>query len=87
VLNHISEKPIKLVADIHSHGKYLFGYFSNLHSSTDKKLNFENHVPGYVATPSGKLRRYDPNKRQWLTGKVTIVSKSLPYDQRYRLLK
>jgi len=62
-------------------------YFSNIHSSTDKKMNFELQVPGYVATPSGKLRRYDPNNRSWWTGKVTVVSKLLPYDQRYRLLK
>ena len=50
-------------------------------------MNFELQVPGYVATPNGKLRRYDPNNRSWWTGKVTVVSKLLPYDQRYRLLK
>ena len=78
---------ITMVADIHSHGKYKFGYWSNLFSTTDKKDNFEKQVPGYVATPIGKLRKYTPNKKSWLSGKVDIVTKSLPYDKHYRFLK
>jgi RHS repeat-associated protein len=80
-------KPLSLVADIHSHGKFDVGYWSNIHSSTDKKNNFESQVPGYVATPSGKLRKYIPNQKRWWTGKVKIVTKTLPFDKHYRLLK
>nr|WP_162945018.1 SpvB/TcaC N-terminal domain-containing protein [Flavisolibacter nicotianae] len=83
----IEGKPISLVADIHSHGNFLVGYWSNIHSSTDKKNNFEKQVPGYVATPSGKLRKYIPNQKHWWSGKVKVVTKALPFDRHYRLLK
>ena len=62
-------------AIIHSHGKYEQGYLNNEFSNKDKWNSYNLKVDGYVATPDGSLKKYDPN-----TAKTTVVSTELPSD-------
>ena len=70
----ISDPPneIKAAADIHSHGASdNVPYSDNNFSNNDKWDNFNKNIPGYVSTPNGSLKNYDPK-----TGKIRIVQKS-----------
>ncbi|MBN8705176.1 MAG: DUF4329 domain-containing protein [Bacteroidetes bacterium] len=63
------------VADIHSHGGYEKGYDNNNISPQDKADNDKTKLVGYVSTPDGSLKKYDPN-----TKKETVVTEQLPSD-------
>lgn len=60
---------------IHSHGGYDPKYDSDQPSDSDKEIAKNNEVPEYITTPDGKLLKYDPK-----TGKITEISKDMPYD-------
>jgi hypothetical protein len=64
------------VADIHSHGKYEKGYFNNDFSIKDKADNDKTGLVGYVTTPDGSLKKYDPS-----TSAVNTLSTDLPSDK------
>ncbi len=66
-------KEVKAI--IHSHGEYLEGYINDDFSNKDKWHYFNEGVDGYVTTPDGSLKKYDPN-----TGKTTEIDKKLPSD-------
>ncbi len=65
----------KAVADIHSHGGYEVGYDNNNFSPQDKKDNERTGLVGYVTTPNGSLKKYDP-----ATKKETVVNETQPSD-------
>jgi hypothetical protein len=86
-------KILTMVADIHSHGKYIpkNGEGNNIFSSADKITNYADRIPGYVATPDGSLKRWDPKKKWfaklnlgWWRGKSTTLTKTLARDQKYK---
>jgi RHS repeat-associated protein len=52
----------KEVADIHSHGAYIKGADNNNFSPSDKADNKTRKVQGYLASPDGSLKKYDPQK-------------------------
>jgi len=58
----LSPKFEKEVADIHSHGAYEEGVKNNEFSPSDKADNKARKVQGYLATPDGSLKKYDPQK-------------------------
>ncbi len=67
----------KVVAYAHTHGKHMEGY-EELHekySGKDYSLAKKNGKPSYLATPMGKLKKYDPR-----TGKEEELLDDLPYD-------
>jgi hypothetical protein len=66
------------VADIHSHGAYLPTYDSNNFSTGpggDLQGIENDHHPGYVTTPDGSLKQYDPD-----TKTVTPIQENMPSD-------
>ena len=75
----------KTVATIHSHGNYtghikgLNGkkrkVYDNKFSSTDKSLNKESNLTGFLATPNGSLLEHNPE-----TGQISVLSTDLPSD-------
>jgi len=65
----------KAAANIHSHGKYEKGYYNDEFSNTDKWINYDKKIDGYVATPNGTLQKYDVE-----TAKTTVVSTQIPSD-------
>jgi len=65
----------KPVADVHSHGKYEKGYNNNNFSKADMADNINYNQIGYLTTPNGSLKKYNPYKF-----KVTTVSKKMPSD-------
>jgi len=65
----------KVVADIHSHGKYDKGYENNKFSPQDKDTDRKEKIDGYLTTPNGSLKKFNPQK-----DKVTVVSIKLPSD-------
>jgi RHS repeat-associated protein len=65
----------KVVADVHAHGKYEAGYDNNNFSGVDKKDNESKGIPGYVTTPNGSLKEYDPKTKTTLT-----VNTKMPSD-------
>ncbi|MFN1219089.1 DUF4329 domain-containing protein [Chryseobacterium kwangjuense] len=67
-------------ADIHSHGKYEVNYDNNEFSPTDKKDNERTGLDGYIVTPDGSLKLYDPNTMS-PTDTGSVVTTSLPSDQ------
>ncbi len=64
------------VADIHSHGAYEEGYDNNNFSPADKRDNERTGLTGYVTTPNGSLKKYDPTTRT-----VSVVNESQPSDK------
>ncbi|NNF33690.1 MAG: DUF4329 domain-containing protein [Saprospiraceae bacterium] len=71
-------KGFKVVADVHSHGAHMHKYKNNDFSSTDMSGNANDRTIGFVTTPDGSLKKYNPWKR-----KTTVVSRSLPYDNQH----
>jgi RHS repeat-associated protein len=63
-----------VVADIHSHGEYLSSS-DNDFSSGDKWGNYKAKRDGYLTTPDGSLKKYDP-----YTTETSIISTELPSD-------
>ncbi|MBT9485299.1 DUF4329 domain-containing protein, partial [Sediminibacterium sp.] len=64
------------VADIHSHAASTgVEYSDNNFSSGDKRSNKSENKPGYLTTPDGSLKKYDPK-----TDKTTVISTDLPSD-------
>jgi hypothetical protein len=63
------------IADIHSHGKYLKNYDNNNFSPEDKQDNDSSGLVGYVTTPNGSLKKYDP-----ATKTETVVNLNQPSD-------
>ena len=72
----ISEPPNgeKVVADIHSHGKYLENS-DNVFNNHDKTDNYNKKIDGYLTTPNGSLQKYDVE-----TAKTTTISTDLQSD-------
>jgi hypothetical protein len=68
----------KAVADVHSHGKYEAEYDNNNFSTgpkSDEEDNNNTGLTGYLTTPNGSLKKYDPK-----TQTQTTVSTDLPSD-------
>ena len=73
----------RIVADIHSHGKYEVGYDNDNFSPGDKTgikadgtaLGVSDYK-GYLTTPDGSLKEYDP-----ATGSKTVISTDMPSDK------
>jgi len=64
------------VADIHSHGASTgVPYSDNNFSSTDKQSNKSANNTGYLTTPDGSLKKYEPK-----ADKTTVISTDLPSD-------
>ncbi|MCX6300549.1 MAG: DUF4329 domain-containing protein [Bacteroidetes bacterium] len=64
------------VADIHSHAASTgVPYSDNNFSSEDKQDNSKENIMGFVTTPDGSLKKYDPK-----TDKTIVVSTDLPSD-------
>jgi hypothetical protein len=68
-------KATKPVADVHSHGKYEKGYDNENFSPQDKSDNKRTGLTGYLATPDGSFKKYDPK-----TNTQTTISTDLPSD-------
>lgn len=66
-------------ADIHSHGKYEVNYDNNEFSPQDKSDNERTGLDGYVVTPDGSLKLYDPNTMS-PTDTGSVVTTNLPSD-------
>jgi hypothetical protein len=67
-------------AIIHSHGQYDEGYKNNDFSNKDKWNSYNLKVDGYVTTPDGSLKEYDP-----YTTKTTVINTDLPSDPKIRI--
>lgn len=68
----------RTVGDIHSHGAEIAGYDNNNFSGADiRGITQDKHI-GFVVTPKGYLKRYDP----W-TRRITTVSTDMPHDERH----
>lgn len=65
----------KVVADIHSHGKYEPQYNNNDFSQDDTDDNDAQGIDGYVSTPNGSLKKYNHK-----TGNVTVISVKMDSD-------
>jgi len=65
------------VAWWHTHGAYDPNYASEQFSGLDGDMGYSNATnrPGYVATPSGKMMRYDPS-----SGNVTTLPQTTARD-------
>ena len=64
------------VADVHSHGKsYGVPTSDNNFSNKDMSDNTKAGRPGYLTTPDGSLKKFDPK-----SGKQTVISTDMPSD-------
>jgi RHS repeat-associated protein len=63
------------VADIHSHGGYEVGYDNNNFSGSDAVDNRRTGLTGFLTTPDGSLKKYDPKKNV-----QTTVGTDMPSD-------
>ncbi|MEY3499760.1 MAG: hypothetical protein RL308_1429 [Bacteroidota bacterium] len=63
------------VADIHSHGGYEPQYDNNNFSPQDEADNRRTGLTGYVSTPNGSLKCYDP-----CTNNERVVNEKMPSD-------
>lgn len=64
------------IDDVHTHGASTgVPYSDNNFSSKDKQDNLKKGNTGYLATPDGSLKKYDPK-----TDKTTVISTDLPSD-------
>jgi hypothetical protein len=59
-LSNMPDRQSNDVAWWHTHGAYEPGYDSENFSEDDRDYSDANSAPGYVATPSGAMRVYDP---------------------------
>ena len=68
----------RAVGDIHTHGAEMAKYDNNNFSGTDVKgITHDKHI-GFVVTPKGLLKRYNPWARR-----TTVVSTDMPHDVRH----
>jgi hypothetical protein len=65
----------KTVADIHSHAAYDPAYDNENFSLQDKIDNSNKGINGFVVTPNGSLKEYDP-----VTGQEKTISTDMPSD-------
>lgn len=74
-LSNIPDPGPNDVAWWHTHGATTPGYDSENFSGADGDMGYSNahNRPGYLATPSGVIRRYDP-----ATGAVTTLPQTAP---------
>ncbi|QMU66253.1 MAG: DUF4329 domain-containing protein [Flavobacteriaceae bacterium] len=63
----------KDVADVHSHGGYEKGYDNNNFSGTDTSDNDRTGLVGYVTTPDGSVKKYDPSTKSTTTINVNKI--------------
>ena len=68
----------EVVADIHTHSAYSPEHDNDEFSPDDIEGNVIGQTIGYVATPKGRLLKYDPE-----SDKVTTVSKKIPFDPKH----
>ncbi|MCP4721003.1 MAG: DUF4329 domain-containing protein, partial [Desulfobacteraceae bacterium] len=61
-------KPSNACGDYHTHGANDPGYDNENFSSQDKKDNKASGLPGYLGTPGGSTKKYDPS-----SNKTTIL--------------
>jgi RHS repeat-associated protein len=66
------------IADVHTHGAWLPRYDNNEFSPADRHGNRSENTIGFVVTPNGFLKKYNPKTR-----KTEILSKKLPYDKKH----
>ncbi len=68
----------RVVADVHTHSAWSPQFDNDHFSPADIADNTNQGIVGYVATPAGKLLKYDP-----ATQTTTVVSKSIPFDKNH----
>lgn len=66
------------IGDIHTHGAELRGYNNNDFSPGDIRGIREDRHLGFVVTPKGFLKRFNP----W-TNRITTISTDMPHDKRH----
>ena len=62
---------VQITGDYHTHGANDPGYDNENFSQTDKIGNDQMNTTGYLGTPSGTIKRYDPS-----TSQETIIPQS-----------
>jgi RHS repeat-associated protein len=68
----------RTIGDIHTHGAEIARYDNNNFSDTDiDGIAADGHI-GFVVTPKGYLKRYNP----WAK-RITLVSTDMPHDERH----
>lgn len=68
----------RTVGDIHTHGAEIAKYDNNHFSDADiDGITADGHI-GFVVTPKGYLKRYNP----WVK-RITLVSTDMPHDERH----
>ena len=70
----------KQSASVHTHGAYDPKYKSDEFSEADLEYSFNKGVPIYLATPSGTLRKYDPNNYVYGVDNSEEICNDIPYD-------
>jgi RHS repeat-associated protein len=76
----LDTNPNRAAADYHTHGncpKWNPGEYANF-SPTDKQDNTTNGWPGFLGTPQGKIKRYDPDPKKKGPGRVIVVGTVAP---------
>jgi hypothetical protein len=68
------------VATAHTHAAYdeKFGNGNDIFSDADKTNANKRKMPSYVATPIGRLLKYNPSSK-----KVSIISEKMPFDKNH----
>ena len=66
------------VAIVHTHAAYDSKYENDEFSPADMNYAKKLNVPIYVATPNGKLLKYNPSTRM-----ITTISKAIPFDKNH----
>ncbi len=74
-------------ATAHTHGAYDPDYRSDEFSEADLEYSFKKGVPIYLATPSGTLRKYDPNNYVYDVDNSEEICDDIPYDPNHPELK
>lgn len=93
VLRPTKEQAKNVVADAHTHGKWTADSYdtktkedwNNMFGPEDIEQMEGMQLPGYVATPDGKLQYYDPKKQEGK--KVTVIAEDLPSDPDWKTNK
>ena len=66
------------MGDIHSHGAYDKNYKGEDFSPNDIEGSDSSGTVGFLVTPGGKLKKYDPKTRQTRT-----ISSDMPKDPNF----
>jgi len=69
---------VKKVADAHTHGAFDPGYDSNNFSTADKNSNDKDKTVGFVVTPNGSIKEYDPSAKNNANKGVTDLTNTEP---------